>query len=95
MKKNAICREANCFLIIDRDDDVIIIIIISYYIVLAFLYKQSKTNFVGVIFGASEHRDKSRTAVGQDADIIPRRLETLPNLYTVPLEDGLKESPNM
>jgi hypothetical protein len=28
-----------------------------------------------------------------DADTIPRRLEPLPNLYTVPLEDGLKESP--
>jgi hypothetical protein len=30
---------------------------------------------------------------GPDADTIPRRLEPLPNLYTVPLEDGLKESP--
>jgi hypothetical protein len=30
---------------------------------------------------------------GPDADTVPRRLEPLPNLYTVPLEDGLKESP--
>jgi hypothetical protein len=30
---------------------------------------------------------------GPDADIVPRRLEPLPNSYTVPLEDGLKESP--
>jgi hypothetical protein len=28
-----------------------------------------------------------------DADAIPRRLEPLPNLYTVPLRDGLKEIP--
>jgi hypothetical protein len=27
-----------------------------------------------------------------DADSIPSRLELLPNLYAVPLEDGLKES---
>jgi hypothetical protein len=30
---------------------------------------------------------------GPDADTIPRRLELLPNLYTVPLEGVLKESP--
>jgi hypothetical protein len=30
---------------------------------------------------------------GPDADTIPRRLEILLNFYTVPLEDGLKESP--
>jgi hypothetical protein len=27
---------------------------------------------------------------GSDADTTTRRLESLPNLYTVPLEDGLK-----
>jgi hypothetical protein len=27
------------------------------------------------------------------ADTIPRRLKPLPNFYTEPLEDGLKESP--
>jgi hypothetical protein len=30
---------------------------------------------------------------GTDADTLPRRLEPLPNLYPVPLEDGLKERP--
>jgi hypothetical protein len=30
---------------------------------------------------------------GLDADTIPGRPEPLPNLYTVPLEDGFKESP--
>jgi hypothetical protein len=30
---------------------------------------------------------------GPDADTILSGLEPLPNLYTVPLEDGLKESP--
>jgi hypothetical protein len=29
---------------------------------------------------------------GPDADTISSRLERLPNLYTVPLEDGVKES---
>jgi hypothetical protein len=33
------------------------------------------------------------SAFGPDADTIPRRLEPLSNLYTVLLEDGLKESP--
>jgi hypothetical protein len=28
-----------------------------------------------------------------DTDTIHRRLESLPNLYTLPLEDGLKENP--
>jgi hypothetical protein len=30
---------------------------------------------------------------GPDADTIPKRLQSLPNLYTLPLEDGLIESP--
>jgi hypothetical protein len=30
---------------------------------------------------------------GPDADTIPRKLEKLPNLYTVPLKDELEESP--
>jgi hypothetical protein len=30
---------------------------------------------------------------GPDADTIPRRLKPLSNLHTVPLEDGIKESP--
>jgi hypothetical protein len=30
-----------------------------------------------------------------DADIIPRRIGVLPNLYTVSLEDGLKKARNM
>jgi hypothetical protein len=30
---------------------------------------------------------------GPGADTIHRTLEPLPNLYTVPFEDGLKESP--
>jgi hypothetical protein len=29
---------------------------------------------------------------GPDTDTIPSRIESLPNLYTLPLEDGLKES---
>jgi hypothetical protein len=33
------------------------------------------------------------TLPGPDADTIRRKLEPLPNLYTVPLEDGLEESP--
>jgi hypothetical protein len=90
--KNAICRVANCFLIIDLHDynnnN-------SYYIVLAFFVqaeqKKLRCNDIWRL-GAQE---QSRTAIGRDADTIPRRLETLPNLYTVALEDGLKERPNM
>jgi hypothetical protein len=35
------------------------------------------------------------SASGPDTDTIPRRLEPLPNLYTLPLEDGIKESPKL
>jgi hypothetical protein len=50
-------------------------------------------SFKGLWFLCLPLRHQYFLQPGPDADTIPRKLEPLPNLYTVPLKDELKESP--